>query len=291
MWKKALVSLSILLIACGVTNVDPGNVGVEVNRCSGGGVSPNPLPVGYQFTGPCTDIYEYPTSMQTYVLSHNHTEGSAGDDSINTPSSEGLVLKTDVALSYNVEAAKVPSIYTKFKSDLPGIQNTYIRNFIREGLRNAFSRYTAEQLYAGKQEAARLEVEKFLNDKLRPEGFVITNFSINSIKMPDAVIHSIEAKVAMTQQAQQAENKVRERQAVASQQVAEAEGQAKVLLIKAESEAAAKKLKADAEAYYIKKVNESLTASFVSYTQATRWDGKLPSVTTGNTPIIDLRSK
>lgn len=291
MWKKALVSLSILLMACGVTNVDPGNVGVEVNRCSGGGVSPNPLPVGYQFTGPCTDIYEYPTSMQTYVLSHSHTEGSAGDDSINTPSSEGLVLKTDVALSYNVEAAKVPSIYTKFKSDLPGIQNTYIRNFIREGLRNAFSRYTAEQLYAGKQEAARLEVEKFLNDKLRPEGFVITNFSINSIKMPDAVIHSIEAKVAMTQQAQQAENKVRERQAVASQQVAEAEGQAKVLLIKAESEAAAKKLKADAEAYYIKKVNESLTQSFVSYTQATRWDGKLPSVTTGNTPIIDLRSK
>ena len=63
--------------------------------------------------------------------------------------------------------------------------------------------------------------------------------------MPDSVVHSIEAKVTMTQQAQQAENEVRKKQALADQQVAEAEGQAKVLLIKAKSEAAAKQLKAD----------------------------------------------
>jgi regulator of protease activity HflC (stomatin/prohibitin superfamily) len=290
MRNKIALALFTFLFGCiGITNVDPGNVGVEVNRCSGGGVSKDPLPVGYQFTGPCTDIYEYPTSMQTYVLSHSHAEGGANDDSISTPSSEGLVLKTDVALSYNVEAAKVPAIYTKFKSDLHGIESTYIRNFIREGMRNAFSKYTAEQLYAGKQEIARLEVEKFLNEKLRPEGFVITNFSINNIKMPDSVVHSIEAKVTMTQQAQQAENEVRKKQALADQQVAEAEGQAKVLLIKAKSEAAAKQLKADAEAAYIKKVNESLTTTFVQYSQAIKWDGKLPSVTAGNTPIIDLR--
>lgn len=59
--------------------------------------------------------------------------------------------------------------------------------------------------------------------------------------------------------------------------------------IKAKSEAAAKQLKADAEAAYIKKVNESLTTTFVQYSQAIKWDGKLPSVTAGNTPIIDLR--
>ena len=56
MRNKIALALFTFLFGCiGITNVDPGNVGVEVNRCSGGGVSKDPLPVGYQFTGPCTD--------------------------------------------------------------------------------------------------------------------------------------------------------------------------------------------------------------------------------------------
>ncbi len=264
-------------------------MGVEVNRCSSGGITPTPLGIGYHTTGPCTDIVEYPVSMQTFVLSSSIHDGMKVDNSVHVPSNEGLDISADVALSYTLDARKAPAIYEKFKMDLDRIEGTFMRNMIREAMRQEFGKYTAEQLYAGKQAEVRLEVEKFLHEKLGAEGFQVQNFSINRTQMPESVIHSIEAKVAMTQQAQQAENEVRKTQALATQAVATAEGEAKVAKVRAQGLADAKRLQADSEAYYIERTTRALTPAFVDYTRAQKWNGVLPQVTSGNTPIIDLR--
>jgi regulator of protease activity HflC (stomatin/prohibitin superfamily) len=196
-----LAVLVIVLMAF-VINVDPGHVGVRINKCSGGGIDETPLGIGYHWQGPCTDITKYPTYQQTMVLARASAEGSQQDDSITVTSSEGLPINVDVSMSFTLEEARVP----------------------------------------------------------------------------DAVTQAINAKVAMIQEAQKAEQEVRKTEALAKQKVAAAEG-----------DATARKLRADAEAYANDRVAKSLTPALVEYTKIQKWDGKLPEVTGGNTPLINLQ--
>src|SRR5438874_1432165 len=83
-------------------------VGVSVKKCGGGGVSPNPIPTGYYWRSLfCEDVVEYPTSVQTLVLSKSPHEGLSIDESITVTSSEGLPVNLDVSLSFTLDPAKV----------------------------------------------------------------------------------------------------------------------------------------------------------------------------------------
>lgn len=285
MWIKisnfAAVFLLSIFVGCGVTNVDPGNVGVEVNRCSGGGVSDKILPIGYQFTGPCTDIYEYPTSMQTI--------GWGGEEALHVNSSEGMTFDCSVSVNYAIEPSAAPKLYSKFRKGLGDIEQGYMKNLVKELLRQEFQRYTADKLVAEKQSDIRAAVEFGLRKELEKDGVNIKNFIISNAKAPQAVIDAITQRVKATQYGQQVENEIRATEADSKKKVALAKGEAEASITKAEAEAKVRKMKADAEEYYIKHVNESLTPAFVDYTRAQKWDGKLPTVTSGNTPFLDLR--
>jgi regulator of protease activity HflC (stomatin/prohibitin superfamily) len=271
-----LAVLVIVLMAF-VINVDPGHVGVRINKCSGGGIDETPLGIGYHWQGPCTDITKYPTYQQTMVLARASAEGSQQDDSITVTSSEGLPINVDVSMSFTLEEARVPHIYQKFRRDLYHIQTSFMRQTIREALQETFAKYTAQQLYSDKREIARAEVQGTLTKKFVADGFNITQFTLNETRVPDAVTQAINAKVAMIQEAQKAEQEVRKTEALAKQKVAAAEG-----------DATARKLRADAEAYANDRVAKSLTPALVEYTKIQKWDGKLPEVTGGGTPLINL---
>lgn len=271
----------ISMVGCGVTNVDPGNVGVEVNRCSGGGVSNEVLSIGYHFTGPCTDIYEYPVSMQT--VSWN------GEEALHVNSSEGMTFDCSVSVNYEINPKSAPALYSKFRKDLGDIEQGYMKNLVKELLRREFQQYPADKLAAEKQSDIRGAVEKDLRENLEKDGINIKNFIISNARAPQAIIDAITQRVSATQYAQKVENEIRSTEADSKKKVALAKGEAEAAVTKAEAEFRVKKLKADAEEYYITHVTKSLTPAFVDYTKATKWDGKLPSVTAGNTPIIDLR--
>ncbi len=260
-----------------VTNIDPGHVGVRINKCAGGGVEDMPLSIGYHWQGPCTDIAKYPTYQQTVILTKAATEGSPNDDSITVTSSEGLPINVDASMSLTLEEGKVPHIYKKFRRDLEHIQSTFMRQTIREALQETFAKYTAQQLYSDKRETARAEVQGILTRRLTTDGFNITQFTLNETRVPDAVTQAINAKVAMSQDAQRAEQEVRKTQAVATQKITEAQGAA-----------TAQKLRADAEAYSNERIAKSLTPALVEYTKAMRWDGHLPQMTGGATPLINF---
>jgi regulator of protease activity HflC (stomatin/prohibitin superfamily) len=275
-----VLALLVIIPVTFVTNIDPGHVGVRINKCAGGGVDDVPLGIGYHWQGPCTDIAKYPTYQQTMVLTKASTEGSTNDDSITVTSSEGLPISVDVSLSFTLEESKVPHIYRKFRRDLEHVQQSYMRQSIREALQETFAKYAAQQLYSDKREIARGEVQGILTTRLSPDGFNVTQFTINETRVPQAVTEAINAKVAMIQEAQRAEQEVRKTQAVAAQKIAEAEGEAK-----------ARRLRADAEAYSNERIAKSLTPALVEYMKTTKWDGKLPQITGNAMPMINLSSK
>jgi regulator of protease activity HflC (stomatin/prohibitin superfamily) len=275
-----VVVVFLILMFSSLTTIHPGHVGVSVRKCSGGGVSPNPIPTGYYWRSLfCEEVVEYPTSVQTLVLTKSPHEGVSIDESITVTSSEGLPVNLDVSLSFTLDPAKVPAIYTKFRNDIGVIAHTFIRQTIREGLQSEFAQFTAEQLYSTKREESRVQVQAFLTKRLGSEGFTILQFTLNETRVPDAVVAAINAKVAMIQESQKAEAQVRKTEAEAKQRVAQATG-----------EAAAKKLQADAEAYFNKTVAASITPAFVQYKALEKWNGSLPQMMGGNgaVPFINV---
>jgi regulator of protease activity HflC (stomatin/prohibitin superfamily) len=265
-----------------LTTIRPGHVGVSVKKCGGGGVSSNPIPTGYYWRSLfCEDVVEYPTSVQTLVLSKSAQEGRAVDESITVTSSEGLPVNLDVSLSFTLDPAKVPSIYTKYRNDIEQIAHNFVRQTIREGVQSVFAQFTAEQLYSTKREESRLQVQAFITQRLGAEGFVIQQFTVNETRVPEAVVAAINAKVAMIQESQKAEAQVHKTEAEAKQRVAQAQG-----------EAEAKKLTADAEAYFNKTVAASITPEFVQYKAQEKWNGELPQMMSGSAvPFINMSAQ
>jgi regulator of protease activity HflC (stomatin/prohibitin superfamily) len=276
-----VVLIVAILLLASLTTIHPGHVGVSVKKCGGGGVSPNPIPTGYYWRSLfCEDVVEYPTNVQTLVLAKSALEGRPVDESITVTSSEGLPVNLDVSLSFTLEPAKVPEIYTKYRNDIEHISHNFIRQTIREGLQSVFAQFTAEQLYSTKREESRLEVQTFVTKHLGAEGFIIQQFTVNETRVPDAVVQAINAKVAMIQESQKAEAQVHKTEAEAKQRVAQAQG-----------EADAKKLSADAEAYFNKIVAASITPAYVQYRALERWNGTLPQMMgTGAVPFVNLSS-
>lgn len=289
---------SIGIVACAkLEKIHPGHVGVSVKKCSDGGVAPDPIPTGYYWRELfCEDVIEYPISMQSLILTKNPHEGTGGpkgdedDQSITVTSSEGLAIQVDMALNFTIDGKMVPKIYEKWRADIEDISHKYIRQTIREALQNTFARYTAEELYSTKKETARAEAEKLLNDKLVPFGFIISQFTINRIEPPAPVIAAINAKVAMTQSAQQSTQEVKKKEAEASQAVAVAKGKADAMKAEAEGDAAAITMRADAQARANKMLSDSLTPQLIQYEQALKWNGVLPTMTGGGAiPMITVK--
>jgi regulator of protease activity HflC (stomatin/prohibitin superfamily) len=275
-----VVIVSIVLYAK-LTTIHPGHVGVSVKKCGGGGVSPDPIPTGYYWRSLfCEEVVEYPTNVQTLVLSKSPHEGQPIDESITVTSSEGLPVNLDVSLSFTLDPVKVPEIYSKYRNTIDVISHNFMRQTIREGLQSTFAQFTAEQLYSSKREESRIEVQAFLGKRLGSEGFIIQQFTLNETRVPDAVVQAINAKVAMIQESQKAEAEVHKTEAEAKQRVAQATG-----------EAEAKKLSADAEAYFNKTVAASITPEYVQYKALEKWNGAVPQMMSGGAvPFVNLPS-
>lgn len=270
------VVVAAIIIFAKLTTIHPGHVGVSVKKCGGGGVSPDP---GYYWRSLfCEEVVEYPTSVQTLILTKSVHEGPPIDESITVTSSEGLPVNLDVSLSFTLDPAKVPTIYSKYRNNIGVIAHNFIRQTIREGLQSVFAQFTAEQLYSTKREESRVEVQRFITERLGKEGFNIQQFTLNETRVPDAVVQAINGKVAMIQESQKAEAQVRKTEAEAKQRVAQAQG-----------EAEAKKLSADAEAYFNKIVAASITPEYVQYKALEKWNGELPQMMSGGAvPFVNI---
>lgn len=286
---------SIGIVIAKLEKIPPGHVGVSVRKCGDSGVKKDAIPTGYYWRELfCEEVVTYPTSVQSLILTSNHHEGKGGpdgaeeDQSITVTSNEGLPINIDLAFSFTLAPSKVPAIYEKWRLNVDLIEHLFIRQTIREACQDTFAQYTAQQLYSDKKETARAEVEAFLVKKLTPHGFIPTQLTLNRIDPPQSVVAAINSKVEMSQQAQKAQAEVQKKQAEAAQAVAIAEGQAKAAKAIADGEAQAITVKAEAQAKANKILSESLTPSLIDYQRVIRWDGKLPTVTSGVVPMMQI---
>lgn len=280
----ALVALTFMGSGCGYTNVEPGHVGIKVDYYgSQKGVEDFPVVTGIQWYNPFySTIIQYPTYNQTAVWTKNPNEGSPENEEITYASSEGMGFESDISLSYNVIADKVPAFYIKFRSDrIADFTHGYLRNVARRGYAELAPHYTAEQLYTDKVGELDKKVQEYVNAEVTQFGIEVTQFGVIGRPRPPVELTArINAKVGAVQRAQQAENELRQTQAEAAKIIAEAEGAAKAHVAQSEGNAKSRIAEAEGTAKANRILSESINENLIKWKTievAAKWNGALPA--------------
>jgi regulator of protease activity HflC (stomatin/prohibitin superfamily) len=178
---------------------------------------------------------------------------------------------------------RAPAVYTKYRQEIDTLKDGVIRDIVRDSLARAAASMTVDEVVGEGRAAFEDGASKAIRERLEPEGFTIDNFAlINEIRVPASIKQRIDEKIATTQQAIAAENKLRETKAVAQQKIEEARGEAEAVKLKAAGEA-------EANAIIAHSITPELGRYRLTEQTIEKWDGKLPQVTSDRaSPFVSL---
>jgi regulator of protease activity HflC (stomatin/prohibitin superfamily) len=282
-----VVVIGVFILAdAALTRIDAAHVGIKV-RLAGTtrGVQDIPVVTGWVFFNPLTEqIVAFPTSVQNVVWTASAHEGRAADESITFSSQEGVNVNADIGLSFHIEPSLAPHLYLRFRQpDLLILADGYVRNAVREAFNDVASRMAVQDIYGSKKGKLVADVGAKLRDVLGKDGFLIDQITINgALRLPENVAQAINRAMEATQNAIQAENRVRQVRAEAEQAVAQAHGAAEAARQNAQGEADAVLIRARADARANEIIRLSTTGSVLQYRAVQRWDGKLPTFQGGD---------
>jgi regulator of protease activity HflC (stomatin/prohibitin superfamily) len=275
-WFLVVIAVAIIVPQF-FTYIEPGHVGILIHR-AGGGVDAKPLGPGFQMRNPVfSQIEEYPVYMQTLVLTRASTEGSPNNDEINVNSQEGQPLSLDVAMSFELDPTRVPTLYQTFRSNIDLIQHGFVKQTIRQVLQEVVGGEPIADILGPKKAEVVARSQKGLEDRLARYGILVRQFTINETRAPESVIEAINVKNVMQQQALTAQNELQKNEFQARGDSIKAAGRAKAITAEAEAQARANRMLA-----------ESMTPTLVQYRMVDKWNGVMPTVAGGGMPMIQL---
>ncbi|HEV7994510.1 MAG TPA: prohibitin family protein [Gemmatimonadaceae bacterium] len=273
----ATLVVVLFLLPSTFTYVNPGYVGIVIHR-AGGGVDPHPLGPGVHGRVPfATGIEEYPVFLKTVVLTKANNEGSSTNDEINVNSVEGQPISLDVSLSFELDPAQTPKLYSTFRTDIDQITHGFVKQTIRQSLQEVFGTEPVADIIGPKKAEATNRARANIAQRLAPYGFEVKQFTINELRAPAAVMEAINQKNVMQQQALTAQNELQKNTFQAQGDSIKAAGRAKAITAEAEAQARANQLLA-----------ASITPTLVQYELSKKWNGQMPQVTGGGTPLLQL---
>lgn len=271
------VIILLFLIPSSVTYINPGHVGIVIHR-AGGGVDKTALGPGLHGRNPLfTSIEEYPTFMQTLVLTRGNNDGSRNNDEINVNSKEGQPLSLDVSMSFELDPTKVPMLYQTFRTDIETIQHGYVKQSIRQALQEVVGQEEIAEIIGPKKAEVVQRATALLEKRLSPLGLEVKQFTINELRAPNAVIDAINTKNVMQQSALTAQNELQKNTFQAQGDSIKAAGRAMAILAEARAQAEANILLA-----------RSITPTLVQYEMAKKWNGQMPQVSGSAIPMIQM---
>lgn len=185
-----------------------------------GRVSPEPLQAGLHLVNPFARVHKM--SVQTREIK----------ETMDTPSSEGLVVHLDVSVLFHMDAGKAPEVYRTVGMYYDSV---LVEPNVRSAVREVTSSYEAKALYSPEREKMSLEINKLIGQSVEPRGIVIERMLLRDVGLPARLQASIQEKLSAEQEAarmqfvlqkerQEAERKKIEAEGIATFQKVVAEG-------------------------------------------------------------------
>lgn len=274
--KKAIMASIIALSAIvlvGCDRVEPGNVGIKVNKLGDDKGVGEVVGVGRYWTGWNTEVYIFPTfkQMKTY------------DDAFNFQMSDGTTIGYHIGVAYKVDPTKVTTVFQTYRKGVDDITDTDLRQKIADALNRLASRMSTDKFIDGGKAELLENALKEIQSDMGPVGIQVISLSyVGRPEYPPTVIDSINAKVTANQKTLQREQEVKQREAEANMLRAEADGQADAKLKLAEAEAKSIQIRGQA----MRENPEVLQLEAIN-----KWNGTLPQYMTSgaNTPFIQVK--
>ncbi|HAT3668141.1 TPA: SPFH/Band 7/PHB domain protein, partial [Citrobacter freundii] len=266
--NKLIMAFVIAFTAFGLVGcdrVEPGNVGIKVNKLGDDKGVGEVVGVGRYWTGWNTEVYIFPTfkQMKTY------------EDAFNFQMSDGTTIGYHIGVAYKVDPTKVTTVFQTYRKGVDDITDTDLRQKIADSLNRLASRMSTDKFIDGGKADLLTNALKEIQDEMGPIGIQVVSLSyVGKPEYPPTVIDSINAKVTANQKTLQREQEVKQREAEANMLRAEADGQADAKLKLAEAEAKSIKIRGDA----LRQNPEVMQLEAIN-----KWNGTLPQYMTSGT--------
>ncbi|MFK7771142.1 MAG: prohibitin family protein [Saprospiraceae bacterium] len=150
---------------------------------------------------------------------------------LDIPSKEGLTIRSEVSILYNIDGKKVPDL-------LRNIGTNYERNIIlpvfRSAVADVTSRFYAKDMHTGERATIEKAIKEQMMVLMDGKGIEVEAVLLKSIQLPRTLSIAIESKLEAEQQAQQMEFVLEQAKREADKQRIEAAGVRDAQLIIAE---------------------------------------------------------
>jgi len=150
---------------------------------------------------------------------------------LNIPSKEGLTIKSEVSILYNIDGKETPNLLRNIG---PNYEQNVILPVFRSAVADVSARFYAKDMHTGEratiEQAIRDQMMKLMDGK----GIIVEAVLLKSIQLPRSLAIAIESKLEAEQQAQQMEFTLQQERRIAEQKRVEAAGIRDAQLIIAE---------------------------------------------------------
>jgi prohibitin 2 len=224
---------------------------------------------GVAFVAPfisSTQIYDL--RRLEYTMSAVKGEGrrSSVDDSLWSPTKEGLQVGIDLTVWHHLDPSRVIDIHQRIG---PDFEEKIIRPAIRSVIRLVISEYGVMDIYSSRRADIQDEINLKIKHLLEKDGFIVDEVVLRDVRFTDEFAKAIEAKQIAQQTAEQMKYVLEKEQKEAERKVIEATGRAKA----------------------IETINEALrqNPNYIKYLYVDKLSDKVAVIVSDQNTIMDLK--
>jgi regulator of protease activity HflC (stomatin/prohibitin superfamily) len=171
---------------------------------------------------------DYDLRRLEYTMSGVSGEGrkSEIDDSLWSPTREGLQVGIDLTVWHHLDPKRVTSIHQKIG---PDYEEKIIRPAVRSVIRLVISEYPVMDVYSSKRAQIQDEINVKIKALVEHDGFLIDEVVLRDVRFTPEFAKAIEAKQIAQQSAEQMKYTLEKEQKEAERKVIEAQGRANAI--------------------------------------------------------------
>ena len=258
----------VLLLMCSV-RVPAGYVAVQYSL--NGGVKDKVLTQGWHMIPPTVHTTKYTVGIEQSYLTKEEKGDSKSDDSFTASSAEGKALDIELTYTYQYKPENVAEVFVRFKGQSgTEVKDSFIKPNIISWSKEVIAKYNVADILGAEKANVNAALSDYIAKKFEPYGITVSNVSLINVGVDKKTKEVINNKIAAQQNAE-------------TQRI---ENQTKV--DKAKADAEAKLIEAQAEAEANRLLEKSLTDGVLKQQYIEKWDGKLPTVQSNDSMILDI---
>ncbi|MBI5925970.1 MAG: prohibitin family protein [Aquabacterium sp.] len=182
---------------------------------------------------------------------------------------------TRIAINYHLDPKEVVTVFRNIGPSADIAADRIIIPAAQEAVKAVTARFTAEELVSRRTEV-RDAIGALLREKMQRHGLLLDEFAIVNFAFSKSFAEAIEAKVKAEQEKLKAERDLQRIEVEAKQKVASARAEADALALQRQQ--------ITTDLLALRRIENEREA-------IRKWDGKLPNVTGGTVPFIQVDGK